>query len=97
VGRNGTVTTERACLRAGGRVDGIRVGYQTGYVFAKQLADVDDDTASQHFTSPAEALAWQKAHEGITTSIPIYAPDGATKICTFTIGGNRGDLNRSSQ
>ena len=58
-----------------------------GYVFAKQLADADGDTASQHFTSPAQALAWQRTHEGKTTSIPVYESDGTTKIGVFTVGG----------
>jgi hypothetical protein len=58
-----------------------------GYVFAQQLADVDGDTAAQHFTSPAQALAWQKAHEGQTTSIPVYKSDGRTQIGSFTVGG----------
>ncbi|MDQ1572643.1 MAG: hypothetical protein QOH44_202 [Actinomycetota bacterium] len=60
---------------------------KVGYVFAKQLADADGDTAARHFTSPAEALAWQKAHEGKTSSIPVFESDGTTKIGVFTVGG----------
>jgi hypothetical protein len=59
---------------------------RTGYVFAKQLADADGTTASEHFKSPADALAWQKAHQGETTSIPVYEYDGTTKIGEFVVG-----------
>ncbi|HEY5229984.1 MAG TPA: peptidase M56 family protein [Galbitalea sp.] len=59
---------------------------KTGYVFAKQLADADGDTAAQHFTSPAQALAWQKVHAGKTTVIPVYESDGTTQIGVFNVG-----------
>jgi hypothetical protein len=59
---------------------------RTGYVFAKQLADADGTTAAEHFKSPADALAWQKAHQGRTTSIPVYEYDGTTKIGEFVVG-----------
>jgi RNA polymerase sigma-70 factor (ECF subfamily) len=39
------------------------------------------------FTSPAEALAWQEAHQGETISVPVYESDGKTVIGEFTIGG----------
>lgn len=58
-----------------------------GYVFAKQLADADGTTASQHFTSPSQAIAWQKKHEGKTTIIPVYKSDGTTRIGSFKVGG----------
>jgi hypothetical protein len=57
-----------------------------GYVFAKQLANADGDTAAQHFTSPQQALAWQKAHGGKMTSVPVYEPDGTTQIGVFNVG-----------
>ena len=57
-----------------------------GYVFANQLAAADGDTAAQHFTSPAQALAWQKAHQGKTTSIPVFTSDGTTQIGVFSVG-----------
>ena len=60
---------------------------RTGYVFAKQLADADGTTAAEHFKSPADALAWQKAHQGKTTAIPVYEYDGTTKVGEFVVGG----------
>jgi hypothetical protein len=57
-----------------------------GYVVASQLSNADGDTAALHFMSPAQALAWQKAHQGETETIPVYESDGTTKIGVFTVG-----------
>jgi hypothetical protein len=38
-------------------------------------------------TGPAEAFAWQKAHEGTMSSIPVLESDGTTQIGDFTVGG----------
>ena len=57
-----------------------------GYILASQLANADGDTAARHFTSPAQALAWQKAHQGKTSTIPVYESDGTTRIGVFRVG-----------
>jgi hypothetical protein len=57
-----------------------------GYVFARQLEDADGDTASRSFTSPAQALAWQKAHPGLNAILRVYKSDGTTKIGVFNVG-----------
>ena len=40
----------------------------TGYAYATDLARAEGPT----FTSPADALAWQAAHQGTSASIPVY-------------------------
>ena len=57
-----------------------------GYVVATQLADADGDTASRSFTSPAQALAWQKAHQGLKAVIPVYKSNGTTRVGVFAVG-----------
>lgn len=55
---------------------------RTGYAYATDLAKAE----GSGFTSPAEALAWQDAHQGTSASIPVYEADGATVIGEFVIG-----------
>ena len=57
-----------------------------GYIVASQLRDADGDTAARRFKSPAQALAWQKAHQGRIETIPVYESDGTTKLGLFAIG-----------
>jgi len=59
-----------------------------GYVFRKDLDDADGTTASRSFTSPQDALDWQKAHQGKHVYIPVYESDGTTKIGVFQAYGS---------
>jgi len=54
----------------------------TGYAYATDLAGAEGPT----FTSPADALAWQAAHQGTSASIPVYEADGVTVVGEFVIG-----------
>ena len=59
-------------------------GPVTGYVLKSQL----DANTGADVTTPAQAVAWTKAHTGpnaTTVSIPLYAQDGTTVVGTFTI------------
>ena len=55
-----------------------------GYVYSKDLDEIDGTTASKSFSSPQQALEWQKTHHG--GDIPAYTSDGTTKIGTFHVG-----------
>lgn len=55
-----------------------------GYVYSKDLAEIDGTTASKSFTSPQQALDWQKTHQG--GDIPVFKSDGTTKIGIFHVG-----------
>jgi hypothetical protein len=57
-----------------------------GYVYRTALEDADGTTAAKSFTSPQQALDWQKAREGKRFEIPVYRSDGTTKIGVFVIG-----------
>jgi len=57
-----------------------------GYVFRKALEDADGTTAAKSFTSPQQALDWQKAHGREVAHVPVYRSDGKTKIGVFTVG-----------
>jgi len=59
---------------------------KTGYVRVTDLEQADGTTASKSFKGPAEALVWQKAHQGVTTRVPVYESDGTTVVGEFTIG-----------
>ena len=72
-----------------GEPDLIAVGAtngKSGYVYAKDLEDADGTTVQQSFTSPEDALQWQEANAGRTTTIPVYESDGTTTIGEFRIG-----------
>jgi hypothetical protein len=56
-----------------------------GYVFRTQLADADGTSAAAGFTSPQDALDWQKRMAGKKISVPVYLSDGTTKIGEFVI------------
>lgn len=55
---------------------------RTGYAYARDLAGAE----GPRFTSPADALAWQAAHQGTSVSIPVYEADGETVVGEFVIG-----------
>ncbi|MFP3465580.1 hypothetical protein [Leifsonia sp. SIMBA_070] len=55
-----------------------------GYVYRKDLEDIDGTTASRSFTSPQQALDWQETHHG--GDIPVFKSDGTTKVGTFHVG-----------
>lgn len=57
-----------------------------GYVRRSDLEDADGTTAQRTFTTPEDALEWQKQNEGITHTIPVYAADGTTRLGGFTVG-----------
>ena len=57
----------------------IATNGRTGYVYAKDLD-------SPEFTSPAQALAWQRKHANQHRTIPVYTSDGHTVIGKFVIG-----------
>lgn len=63
----------------------IATNGKEGYVFATDLAHADG--SDQHFTSPAQALKWQRDRQGKTISIPVYLSDGTTRIGAFEISG----------
>ena len=56
-----------------------------GYAFAKQIADADGSTAATGFTSPQQALDWQKNMAGKTIIVPVYLSDGKTRIGDFIV------------
>ncbi len=56
----------------------IATNGRQGYVYADALDGPE-------FTSPAEALAWQKEHAGETVSLPVYLADGETQIGEFAL------------
>jgi hypothetical protein len=55
-------------------------------VYAEELNEANGSTASESFTSPADALAWQETRKGKTYSVPVYESDGTTTIGEFVIG-----------
>ncbi|MDQ1124758.1 hypothetical protein [Microbacterium trichothecenolyticum] len=57
-----------------------------GYVRRSDLEDADGTTAQRSFSSPQDALEWQRRNEGIAHTIPVYATDGITRIGDFTVG-----------
>lgn len=63
----------------------IATNGKQGYVFAADLAHADG--SDQNFTSPEQALKWQRERQGKTFSITVYLSDGKTPIGTFTIAG----------
>ena len=58
-----------------------------GYVYATQLAEADGSAAALKFTSPEQALAWQKSRIGKTFSVTVYESDGKTVVGEFVING----------
>jgi hypothetical protein len=63
----------------------VATNRKEGYVFATDLAHADG--SDQNFTSPEQALKWQRERQGKTMSIPVYLADGTTRIGTFEIAG----------
>lgn len=61
-------------------------GRTHGYVKASDL----NCAASGGPTSPAQALAWDKANQNRNISIPVYDSDGVTIIGTFVLGDASG-------
>ena len=52
-----------------------------GYAYARDLAGYEP-------TSPADAVAWQRAHEGETRVVPVYLSDGETVVGELEIGSH---------
>lgn len=63
----------------------IATNRKQGYIFATDLAHADG--SDQNFTSPEQALKWQRERQGKTFSITVYLSDGTTPIGTFEIAG----------
>ncbi|ROP50175.1 MULTISPECIES: peptidase M56 family protein [unclassified Rathayibacter] len=57
-----------------------------GYVHRGDLEDADGTTAQRSFTTPEDALEWQKQNAGITHAIPVYDSDGTTLVGEFDVG-----------
>jgi hypothetical protein len=68
-------------------ISAIATNGRVGYVKRTQLNVADGTTAAKRFTSPAQALKWQKARAGKTFHIPVYKSNGTTVIGHFDIGG----------
>ncbi len=64
----------------------INQGSTNGYVEASEL----NCAGGGDVTSPAEALAWDKASQNRNVSIPVYESDGVTVVGTFTVGSATG-------
>ncbi|WP_454150121.1 hypothetical protein [Microbacterium lacticum] len=58
-----------------------------GYVRKVELDDANGATAAGRFTSPQEALAWQRERQALDSAptVTVYASDGVTITGTFTI------------
>lgn len=65
----------------------IATNGKTGYAHSADLADADGTQAATAFKNPEEALAWQRAHKGMSFSVPVYESDGTTLLGEFIIGG----------
>lgn len=63
----------------------IATNGKQGYIFATDLDRADG--RDQKFTSPEEAMNWQRDRQGKTFSITVYLSDGKTPIGTFDIAG----------
>lgn len=73
-----------------GEPDLIRVmatNGEEGYVYRTELEEADGTAAARGFTSPDDALAWQKENAGVVHLIPVYRSDGTTLIGEFQVGG----------
>jgi hypothetical protein len=65
----------------------IATNGEFGYSYTEELDEASGRTASEKFTSPAEALAWQEARLGKSFAVPVYEADGETVIGEFVIEG----------
>lgn len=65
----------------------IATNGKTGYSYAKDLDEASGATASETFTSPADALAWQEERRGKSFPVPVYESDGETVVGEFVITG----------
>lgn len=65
----------------------IATNGQEGYVKRTELEEADGTAAMRELDSPEDALAWQEAHAGEVSFIPVYESDGTTKIGDFQVGG----------
>jgi hypothetical protein len=63
----------------------IATNEKQGYVYATDLAHADG--SDQNFTSPDQALKWQREREGKTVTITVYLSDGTTRIGEFAVRG----------
>ncbi|MCU1581511.1 MAG: hypothetical protein JWO01_899 [Microbacteriaceae bacterium] len=63
----------------------IATNEKEGYVYATDLAHADG--SDQNFTSPDQALEWQRDRAGKTVTITVYLSDGTTPIGKFEVGG----------
>jgi hypothetical protein len=63
----------------------IATNEKQGYVLATDLAHADG--SDQNFTSPDQALEWQRDRAGKTVTITVYLSDGTTPIGEFEIKG----------
>jgi hypothetical protein len=57
-----------------------------GYAYRKDLDDADGIASIKSFSSPQDALKWQRAHQGRVVRVPVYESDGTTMVGTFCIG-----------
>jgi hypothetical protein len=65
----------------------IATNGKTGYAFRTDLDDADGTNAAETFKSPEDAIAWQKARQGMTFRVPVYESDGTTLVGEFVVGG----------
>jgi hypothetical protein len=63
----------------------IATNEKQGYVYATDLAHADG--SGQNFTSPEQALEWQRERAGKTVTITVYLSDGTTPIGEFQVAG----------
>jgi hypothetical protein len=63
----------------------IATNEKQGYVYATDLAHADG--SDQNFTSPEQALEWQRERAGKTVTITVYLSDGTTPIGEFQVAG----------
>lgn len=57
-----------------------------GYVYKRDLDAADGTAAMKEFTSPEDALAWQKERGTEPILIPVYLEDGNTVVGQFEVG-----------
>lgn len=60
---------------------------KTGYAFRADMDDAAGEDEQKAFKSPEDAIAWQKARQGMTFSVPVYESDGTTLVGEFMVGG----------
>ena len=72
-------------------IGAIATNGREGYVKRIDLEDADGTTAAKSFTTPEQALAWQRVEGSTDHFIPVFAGDATTMIGEFRIvGGGQG-------